>query len=68
MPDLITPADVADLLDVTVEDLRRWRCRGQGPAFVRRGHSPYYTRRAVADWVNEPWEMPAAGGGGEAPA
>lgn len=44
---LLTPIDVATMLQVEAQTLAKWRMRGNGPAFTRCGRSIRYTPDAV---------------------
>ncbi|PZE84204.1 AlpA family transcriptional regulator [Curtobacterium sp. MCBD17_032] len=47
----MTPAEVAALLQVTPEALRKMRARGRGPAFVQDGRLIRYHPNAVGAWL-----------------
>jgi hypothetical protein len=52
---LISPAEVAALLGVSVRSLERWRCQGRGPHFVRlsaKGRVRYRPDH-VAAWIEQ---------------
>lgn len=48
---LLTEADVAAFLGKSIITLARWRREGYGPAFVRVGRSPRYTREALSSFM-----------------
>jgi excisionase family DNA binding protein len=50
-PDLLTPAQVADLLTVPAGTLQQWRHRRVGPPFVHVGRRVRYRRAAVLAWL-----------------
>lgn len=54
-PDLMTPEQVAELLQVHPGTLENWRFRGEGPPFFKLGskrRSPVrYRRKDVEDWI-----------------
>lgn len=50
LEDLLSAAEVAELLDITEELLRKWRQYGKGPAGRRVGHAWVYCRRDVERW------------------
>jgi excisionase family DNA binding protein len=47
----MTPAEVAELLKVKPERLKRMRAAGRGPAFIRDGRLIRYRPQAVSDWL-----------------
>jgi predicted site-specific integrase-resolvase len=53
--ELMTPEQVAELLQVHPGTLENWRFRGEGPAFFKLGNkrrSPVrYRRKDVEDWI-----------------
>ena len=50
---LLTPDEVANLLQVTVTTLQNWRYTGRGPVFSRVGGIIRYTRHDVNRFVSE---------------
>jgi hypothetical protein len=48
---LLTPEDVATLLQVTVNTLQNWRYNGRGPIFSRVGGIIRYTREDINTFV-----------------
>ena len=48
---LLAADEVADLIGKSTETLTRWRRIGCGPAFVRMGRSPMYSREDIASWM-----------------
>ena len=48
---LLTPEDVAALLQVTVNTLQNWRYNGRGPIFSRVGGIIRYTRQDINDFI-----------------
>lgn len=48
--DLLTPAEVAEILRVTVDTLAKWRCQGFGPEFRKHGRPVFYRRGDVVTW------------------
>ena len=48
---LLDQVDLAALLDVSLEQLRKWRQHGQGPCFIRIARKPYYRAESVRDWI-----------------
>jgi len=47
----MTPAEVAEMLDVKPDRLRKMRAAGRGPAFVKDGRLIRYHPRAVDAWL-----------------
>lgn len=47
----MTPAEVAELLQVKPEALKRMRAAGRGPAYVKDGRLIRYRPAAVNDWL-----------------
>lgn len=57
--DLLTVKEAATLLRRCERQLRRWRARGDGPAFIRldaetdpRGDRVFYRRADIAAWLD----------------
>lgn len=48
---LLTPDDVASLLQVDLRTLANWRYKGVGPVFTKLGGIVRYTRTDVNDFV-----------------
>lgn len=48
---LLSSREVAERLNVQEKTLANWRCRGQGPAFIRVGGCIRYTATDVASWL-----------------
>lgn len=48
---LLTEAQAADHLSISMRTLQAWRVRGGGPVFIRAGRSIRYRRRDLLDWV-----------------
>lgn len=47
-----TPAELAEMLGLTTDTLRKWRTAGKGPAFVRETRrSCVYRKSAVDEWL-----------------
>lgn len=52
MPELLTPAQLADELGMTVAQLAQWRYRGDyGPKFLKEGRFIRYRRVDVDAWL-----------------
>jgi excisionase family DNA binding protein len=50
---LLTSQEVADLLNVPVRTLQRWRYVGKGPQAVRVGKHARYRPESVVKWLRE---------------
>jgi hypothetical protein len=50
-PDLLTEAEAAALLRLQPVTLKKWRCTGRGPPFVRLGSAVRYERAALLAFV-----------------
>ncbi|BCL76449.1 hypothetical protein JHS3_21850 [Jeongeupia sp. HS-3] len=50
-PDLFTPTAAADAIGVTTSTLATWRCRGSGPAYIKRNGKVFYRRADVAAFI-----------------
>ncbi|MBE4719992.1 AlpA family transcriptional regulator [Pseudarthrobacter sp. AB1] len=48
---LLTPATLAERLDVNERTLSEWRIRGCGPAYIRLGKTTRYRTEAVDTWL-----------------
>jgi len=54
VPDnLLSPAELADYLNVPIATVYRWRSRGDGPPGIRVGRHVRYRREAVEKWLDE---------------
>ncbi len=49
----LTPADVAELLEIPVDTLYQWRYKGTGPPAFRVGRHLRYDPRSVAEWIGD---------------
>jgi excisionase family DNA binding protein len=56
--ELLTADEAAELLQVSLRTLRRWRTQGTGPPVVWVGRSPRYLRAEVLEWVRAQRERP----------
>jgi len=56
---LLSTAQTAQLLNVTMHQLAQWRYEGRGPAFVRDGRWIRYRRSAVERWLKSREVYPA---------
>jgi hypothetical protein len=50
---LLTPAQLSELLLVTIKCLATWRCKGLGPAFIKVGGRVMYPEDRVRSWLAE---------------
>jgi excisionase family DNA binding protein len=50
---LLTPAELAHQLKISVETLRYWRHKGTGPPFTKLGRHVRYDAEAVVAWLNQ---------------
>ena len=52
---LLTDIEAAEILELSVSTLRRWRCegRGHGPAWLKMGGNVRYDLRDLEAWLNE---------------
>lgn len=48
----LTEGELADLLGLSSQTLKRWRAKGTGPPHVRFGRKVRYESRAVAHWIS----------------
>jgi Helix-turn-helix domain len=48
---LLTPAQVSSWLGIKVKTLDVWRCKGTGPAFIKRFRRIRYQAESVAQWL-----------------
>jgi hypothetical protein len=46
----MTPAQLAERLDTSVTALKRQRCAGGGPKFIRHGRGVLYHTTSVPEW------------------
>jgi hypothetical protein len=51
MRTLLSPAQVAERLGVSPEELTAWRWQRRGPQFVRHAGAIAYTEEAIAAWL-----------------
>lgn len=49
---LFSEKDFADFVGKSVAWARLERRMGRGPAFIRVGRTPKFTRKAIAEWMN----------------
>lgn len=48
---LMTAAEVADFLKISVDTLANWRYLGRGPAYVRQGRVVRYSPESLSVWI-----------------
>jgi hypothetical protein len=51
MPELLTPAQVAEVLHTSPAQLAQFRYLGTGPRFVKVGKRVYYTQKALSEFL-----------------
>lgn len=49
--ELISTAELAKRLNLTMQTLAQWRLRGFGPPFVKAGSRVMYDAADVAEWI-----------------
>jgi excisionase family DNA binding protein len=54
MTHLLTTAEAAERLGISVSELTAWRWQRRGPKFVRHGGSIRYPEDAVVAWLTQP--------------
>ena len=47
----LTEGELADMLNISVATLRRWRLLGHGPKFVKFGSAVRYSSEDVQEWL-----------------
>ena len=50
---LLSEKDLAEILQVSIVTLRRWRMFGRGPVFIRCGRAIRYETESVSQWLSE---------------
>ncbi len=56
----MTRDELAALLNVKVQTLAAWACRGRGPVFIKRRRRVLYRAGDVAAWLDDPAAYDAA--------
>lgn len=51
LPDLLTRAEVAEYLQMSVSGLANWAAEGKGPRFIKMGYHVRYKREDVVAWA-----------------
>lgn len=51
--DLLSGADVANLLGMSPLTLVQWRYEGRGPAYVKVGRRCFYRREDIGKWLGQ---------------
>lgn len=49
---LIPARDLSFYIGVSASTAARWRCEGDGPAFVKLGHRVFYRAGDLRSWMN----------------
>jgi hypothetical protein len=49
---LLSPAELAALVDKDERTLAVWRCQKRGPDFVKLGRTVFYRKEDVMDWIS----------------
>jgi predicted DNA-binding transcriptional regulator AlpA len=49
---LLTEAQAADFLNISIRSLQSWRVRGGGPAFLKLGRSVRYRYAELQTWLD----------------
>ena len=49
---LLTAAQAADFLNISIRSLQSWRVRGGGPAFLKLGRSVRYRYAELQTWLD----------------
>lgn len=50
---LLTPAQVAERLQVDIQLLNQWRSRRKGPKFLKIGHLVRYEAAELQKWIDQ---------------
>jgi predicted site-specific integrase-resolvase len=50
--ELLTPAEVAKLLKISVKTLAQWRSQRKGPAYVKINGGVRYKHADIENWLN----------------
>lgn len=51
LADYITPEELAAFLSLNIDTLKKWRCIGKGPSYVKLGRRTLYPKVDVIDWI-----------------
>jgi len=49
--DILSQDEAAEMLHISVNTLRQWRYRGEGPPYIQVGKSVVYDRASVEAWL-----------------
>ena len=49
----LTPTEASVYLDVQPTSLAQWRCRGEGPTYVKDGGRVYYPITGLKEWTEQ---------------
>jgi hypothetical protein len=58
--ELLTEVAAAKQLTLSIRTLQAWRCRGEGPPFVRVGRAIRYELTAIRDWLKSNTVAPSS--------
>jgi hypothetical protein len=50
---IMTPAELAAMLEVSEHTLHSWRQRNQGPVFTYLGRRTYYRKADIHSWIDD---------------
>lgn len=50
---LLSPEEIATMLEVTAHTLAQWRAEKRGPAYVRLGRNVFYRLADVQAWIDD---------------
>jgi predicted DNA-binding transcriptional regulator AlpA len=51
--EIVTPKELALMLDVSHHTIDSWRKKGDGPSYCRLGRNVYYRLQDVQGWIDE---------------
>jgi predicted DNA-binding transcriptional regulator AlpA len=51
--DIVTPHELALMLDVSHHTIDSWRKKGDGPSYCRLGRNIYYRLQDVSAWIDK---------------
>ena len=66
LPVLLTERDVAEILNLKVATLRRWRWSGDGPTHIKVGAAVRYDPRVIERYLAEQVRQSTSDPGGQA--
>ncbi len=53
MPQLLTQAQLSEMLQIPVRTLEDWRLIGSGPPYIKLGRHVRYSAEAVSLWLSD---------------